>query len=37
MPQFAATIKHLKDGVKGFTIAAAVKNIEGSRRSRRRA
>ena len=29
MPQFAATIKHLKDGVKGFTIAAAVKNIEG--------
>ena len=29
MPQFAATIKHLKDGVKGFTINAAVKNIEG--------
>ena len=29
MPQFAATIKHLKDGVKGFTISAAVKNIEG--------
>ncbi len=29
MPQFAATIKHLKEGVKGFTIAAAVKNIEG--------
>jgi hypothetical protein len=29
MPQFDATIKHIKDGVKGFTIAAAVKNIEG--------
>ena len=29
MPQFAATIKHLKEGVKGFTISAAVKNIEG--------
>ena len=29
MPQFAATIKHLQDGVKGFTVAAAVKNIEG--------
>ncbi len=29
MPQFDATIKHLKEGVKGFTIAAAVKNIEG--------
>lgn len=29
MPQFAATIKHVKDGVKGFTISAAVKNIEG--------
>ena len=29
MPQFEATIKHLKDGVKGFTVAAAVKNIEG--------
>jgi hypothetical protein len=29
MPQIAATIKHLKDGVKGFTVAAAVKNIEG--------
>ena len=29
MPQFDATIKHLKDGVKGFTVAAAVKNIEG--------
>ena len=29
MPQFTATINHLKEGVKGFTIAAAVKNIEG--------
>jgi hypothetical protein len=29
MPQFAATIKHLEEGVKGFTISAAVKNIEG--------
>ena len=29
MPQLAATIKHLKDGVKGFTVSAAVKNIEG--------
>ena len=29
MPQYAATIKHIKDGVKSFTIAAAVKNIEG--------
>lgn len=29
MPQFDATIKHIKDGVKGFTINAAVKNIEG--------
>ncbi len=29
MPQFDATIKHLKEGVKGFTVAAAVKNIEG--------
>ena len=29
MPQLAATIKHLKEGVKGFTISAAVKNIEG--------
>ncbi|WP_131194568.1 hypothetical protein [Lichenihabitans psoromatis] len=29
MPQFDSTIKHIKDGVKGFTIAAAVKNIEG--------
>ncbi len=29
MPQYDATIKHLKDGVKGFTVTAAVKNIEG--------
>ncbi len=29
MPQFDATIKHIKEGVKTFTIAAAVKNIEG--------
>ncbi len=29
MPRFAATIKHIKDGVKSFTVAAAVKNIEG--------
>ena len=29
MPQYDATIKHLKDGVKSFTISAAVKNIEG--------
>ncbi len=29
MPQYDATIKHIKDGVKGFTVAAAVKNIEG--------
>ena len=29
MPQLAATIKHLKDGMKGFTVQAAVKNIEG--------
>ena len=29
MPQFDSTIKHLKDGVKGFTINAATKNIEG--------
>ena len=29
MPQFDATIKHIKEGIKGFTIAAAVKNIEG--------
>jgi hypothetical protein len=29
MPQFDATIKHIKDGVKSITISAAVKNIEG--------
>jgi hypothetical protein len=29
MPQFEATIKHIKEGLKGFTISAAVKNIEG--------
>ncbi len=29
MPQFDATIKHIKEGVQGFTVAAAVKNIEG--------
>lgn len=29
MPQFDSTIKHLKEGVKGFTVSAAVKNIEG--------
>ncbi|MDB5371367.1 MAG: hypothetical protein JWP04_9 [Belnapia sp.] len=29
MPQFAATIKHIQESVKGFTIGAAVKNIEG--------
>lgn len=29
MPQFAATIKRVQEGVKGFTISAAVKNIEG--------
>ena len=29
MPQFDATIKHIKEGVKSFTVAAAVKNIEG--------
>jgi hypothetical protein len=29
MPQYAATIRKLKEGVKGFTISAAVKNIEG--------
>ena len=29
MPQFDATIKHIKEGVKGFTVNAAVKNIEG--------
>ena len=29
MPQFAATIKHITDGLTSFTISAAVKNIEG--------
>ncbi len=29
MPQFDATIKHLKEGVKSLTVSAAVKNIEG--------
>ena len=29
MPQFAATIKHIAEGVEGFTLGAAVKNIEG--------
>jgi hypothetical protein len=29
MPQFDATIKHIKEGVKGITVSAAVKNIEG--------
>ncbi len=29
MPQFAATIKHLKEDVKSMTVSAAVKNIEG--------
>jgi hypothetical protein len=29
MPQFDATIKHIKDGVKGYTVKAAVSNIEG--------
>jgi hypothetical protein len=29
MPQFDATIKHIKDGVKSFTVSAATKNIEG--------
>ena len=29
MPQFDATIKHIRDGLKGFTVAAATKNIEG--------
>ena len=29
MPQFDATIKHIHDGLKGFTVKAAVKNIEG--------
>ncbi len=29
MPQFDATIKHLKEGVKSMTVSAAIKNIEG--------
>jgi hypothetical protein len=29
MPQFDATIKHIKEGLKGFTVSAAIKNIEG--------
>ena len=29
MPQFDATIKHIKEGVKSMSISAAVKNIEG--------
>ncbi len=29
MPQFDATIKHIKEGVKSLTISTAVKNIEG--------
>ena len=29
MPQYDATINHLKEGVKGFTVKAAIKNIEG--------
>ena len=29
MPQFDATIKHLKEGIKSMTVSAAVKNIEG--------
>jgi hypothetical protein len=29
MPQFDATIKHIKEGAKGLTVSAAVKNIEG--------
>ena len=29
MPQFEATMKHIKEGVKGFTVSAAVENIEG--------
>ncbi len=28
MPQFDATIKHIKSGIKSFTVSAAVKNIE---------
>ena len=29
MPQFAATIKHITDGLTDWTLSAAVKNIEG--------
>ena len=29
MPQFDSTIKHIQEGLKGFTIQAATKNIEG--------
>jgi hypothetical protein len=29
MPQFDATIKHIKEGVRSITLSAAVKNIEG--------
>jgi 3-deoxy-D-manno-octulosonic-acid transferase len=29
MPQFDATIKHIKEGLRGFTVSAAIKNIEG--------
>lgn len=29
MPQFASTIKHIKEGVKSVTISQATKNIEG--------
>ena len=29
MPQFDATIKHIKEGMKSMSISAAVKNIEG--------
>ena len=29
MPQFDATIKHLKEGLKSLTVSAAVQNIEG--------
>ena len=29
IPQFDSTINHIKEGVKGFTVKAAIKNIEG--------
>ena len=29
MPQYAATMKHIEQGVEGFTVNAATKNIEG--------